>query len=228
MPTLISPSNMTSDTAPSPYVSLCSTEYGGSPGSNNTWDSWTAFDGAPTSQAGWTGTNHGADWLQIFLGAAYVLGSYEINVNVGTRGPTAWTMEGSNDGVTWTVVDTQTGVAAWANNQTNTYTIATPGAAFSYYRLNISAGGDGTYTNVGQLYLYGPAGVPPPTQRGCIAYDQIKSSDRTGDGDQLLTYSTAPATSGATGTAGQIAYDGSYLYLCVAANTWLRAAIATW
>ncbi len=37
-----------------------------------------------------------------------------------------------------------------------------------------------------------------------------------------------PATSGATGTTGQIAWDASYIYVCTATNTWKRAAIATW
>jgi hypothetical protein len=39
---------------------------------------------------------------------------------------------------------------------------------------------------------------------------------------------TAPATTGATGTAGDIRYDADYIYVCTAANTWKRAAIATW
>jgi len=39
---------------------------------------------------------------------------------------------------------------------------------------------------------------------------------------------TAPATSGATGTAGDIRYDADYIYVCTATNTWKRAAIATW
>lgn len=38
----------------------------------------------------------------------------------------------------------------------------------------------------------------------------------------------APATATSTGTAGQIAYDASYFYVCVATNTWKRAALATW
>lgn len=40
--------------------------------------------------------------------------------------------------------------------------------------------------------------------------------------------SSAPATSGATGTAGEYAVDSSYAYFCVAANTWKRVAIASW
>jgi hypothetical protein len=38
----------------------------------------------------------------------------------------------------------------------------------------------------------------------------------------------APASATSTGTAGQIAYDASYFYVCVAANTWKRAALSTW
>lgn len=39
---------------------------------------------------------------------------------------------------------------------------------------------------------------------------------------------TAPASAAATGTAGTWAYDASYIYVCVAANTWKRAALSTW
>lgn len=37
-----------------------------------------------------------------------------------------------------------------------------------------------------------------------------------------------PASAAATGTAGTVAWDADYVYVCTAANTWKRAAIATW
>jgi len=40
--------------------------------------------------------------------------------------------------------------------------------------------------------------------------------------------SDVPATAGANGLAGTIAWDTSYLYVCVATNTWKRVAISTW
>ena len=45
-----------------------------------------------------------------------------------------------------------------------------------------------------------------------------------------ITVSTAqtPASAAATGTAGTICWDTSYIYVCTAANTWKRVAIATW
>ncbi len=44
-----------------------------------------------------------------------------------------------------------------------------------------------------------------------------------------VEYVTAPATPTSTGTQGQFAYSGNYLYVCVAADTWIRtAAESTW
>ena len=37
-----------------------------------------------------------------------------------------------------------------------------------------------------------------------------------------------PASASAPGVAGQMRYASGYLYVCVAANTWQRVAIATW
>lgn len=37
-----------------------------------------------------------------------------------------------------------------------------------------------------------------------------------------------PATSTSTGTAGQMAYDGAFIYICIATNTWLRAPLSDW
>lgn len=38
----------------------------------------------------------------------------------------------------------------------------------------------------------------------------------------------APASAGAAGVAGQIAWDSGFIYVCTATNTWKRVAIATW
>jgi hypothetical protein len=48
-------------------------------------------------------------------------------------------------------------------------------------------------------------------------------------GGSGLSWSSAPASPTASGTAGQISYDSSgHFYVCTAANTWLRAALSTW
>lgn len=44
----------------------------------------------------------------------------------------------------------------------------------------------------------------------------------------IVSTGTAPSTASSAGTKGQIAYDTSYVYVCVATNTWKRAALTTW
>jgi hypothetical protein len=40
-----------------------------------------------------------------------------------------------------------------------------------------------------------------------------------------ITTTTVPVSHSAAGVPGQIAYSSSYLYVCVATNTWVRIAI---
>ena len=79
-----------------------------------------------------------------------------------------------------------------------------------------------------------------PTAYGVVAdigltrsgANTLKVTDgSTGDGTisgQHRLVGTAPATTGATGTAGDIRYDADYIYICTATDTWKRASIATW
>jgi len=51
----------------------------------------------------------------------------------------------------------------------------------------------------------------------------------TANGNQIrIATSQTPASAAATGTAGTICWDANYIYVCTAANTWKRTAIATW
>ena len=49
------------------------------------------------------------------------------------------------------------------------------------------------------------------------------------EGDSICVKETkTPASAAATGTTGQIAWDSDYIYVCVATDTWVRSALATW
>lgn len=41
-----------------------------------------------------------------------------------------------------------------------------------------------------------------------------------------LSFVPVPATSASNGTAGQVAADASFFYLCIATNVWRRVAVA--
>jgi hypothetical protein len=47
-------------------------------------------------------------------------------------------------------------------------------------------------------------------------------------GSVVVKNGAVPGSATATGVAGQVAWDGSFLYICVATNTWRRTAHATW
>lgn len=45
---------------------------------------------------------------------------------------------------------------------------------------------------------------------------------------KIINTESTPASASATGTKGQIVFDGSYVYVCTATNTWRRAEIKVW
>jgi|694.fasta_scaffold15023_7 hypothetical protein len=78
---------------------------------------------------------------------------------------------------------------------------------------------------------FGGATSSFPALKRSSAILQIRLADDTGYTTldaQLRLQGTAPATAGATGTAGDVRYDSDYIYICTATNTWKRVAIATW
>lgn len=80
---------------------------------------------------------------------------------------------------------------------------------------------------VGSLYFNTSGGA------STTAYIKETGSGTTGwaalqSASKLTTATQTPASAAATGTTGTITWDSSYVYVCIAANTWKRAAIATW
>jgi hypothetical protein len=47
-------------------------------------------------------------------------------------------------------------------------------------------------------------------------------------GAKMVVNNYTPSAANSTGRTGQIAWDGSYIYICVATDTWKRVAISTW
>ena len=45
---------------------------------------------------------------------------------------------------------------------------------------------------------------------------------------QVGPWVAAPSSATSTGTSGQVAYDATHLYICVATNTWVRTTLSTW
>jgi hypothetical protein len=105
----------------------------------------------------WTSASNIPQWLCVQLATAAIYTEYCIGSYPDGRSPTGWTFQGSNDGSTWTTLDTQTGISGWATSTFKNFTFSNS-TAYLYYRVNISAGGDGSYVSISRFRL----GDPPP------------------------------------------------------------------
>ncbi len=132
----------------------------------NKWASGAGEDysaGVATTNTQTTGGYNGA-WLQIQVPAAINLFSYSITAspNLGKM-PSKWYILGSNDGSSWTLVDSQQTGVSWSGGEVKTLT-PTPTIAYLYYRMVINQINDstagGNLAEIGEWILYG---APPNT-----------------------------------------------------------------
>jgi hypothetical protein len=56
----------------------------------------------------------------------------------------------------------------------------------------------------------------------------FSNSNVTICGNLIVCNVYVPTANNSVGTTGQISYDSSYVYICIATNTWKRANISTW
>jgi hypothetical protein len=105
-----------------------------------------------------SGSSYAGEWIQIQLPASVTVTSYTIynSASWNSRAPVDFKLAGSNDGSTWTLVDTQTAITSWISSTTNiTFLPSTPGA-YSYYRLCVNktgGGASGQYLSIGEIIL---------------------------------------------------------------------------
>lgn len=99
-------------------------------------------------------TTNGSGWVQFHAGTAAVVKSYTITSanDVPDRDPKNWTLQGSNNGSSWTTLDTRTNQSFATRFLKKTYTI-TNTTSYAYYRLNVSAVQSGTIMQLSEWEL---------------------------------------------------------------------------
>ena len=145
---------MTSNILPSPLIATAANTFNG-------YLPYLAFNQIGPQQVGALSTTPPSyPWnLQLYLGVAKTITAYGVTATATdqagalSRSPKTWTFQGSNNGIAWTTLDTQTNVPYWYADETRMYVIASP-ASFTYYRINITANHSGPYVEVCQLKLY--------------------------------------------------------------------------
>ena len=108
------------------------------------------------------------------------------------------------------------------------------GAVFPYYYNANVAGDKDTLSFAVSASTTSPATVGKVkmviTDSGKVGIGTTSPTallDVNSDVVRLRTAKT-PASAGAAGNAGDICWDASYIYVCVATNTWMRSALVTW
>lgn len=92
-------------------------------------------------------TNTFSGWLQYKYAIGVRMSTYQITSanDAPLRDPEDWTLQGSNDGSSWTTIHTVTGNVWTDRYETQTFTITSPNY-YSYYKLditdNVGGGGD--------------------------------------------------------------------------------------
>ena len=136
----------------------------------------------------------------------YILGT--VPTNIITLQTNAATQSDLIIGINANVITANVGMKGYVDNQT-------------YSNVNVSQYLPTYNGNIGELNLNGDIDIV-----GTLSV--IGAGNLTVTGSTFLANVKVPTLANSSGTAGQITWDSSYVYVCIAANTWRRANLAIW
>jgi hypothetical protein len=174
------------------------------------WNSGTTFQTTISS------TVYNGEWISLQFPVARIVSSYVIQAINYTSGnyylttPYSWVLGGSNDGTTWTLVDSRSSVAYSSYLQQQTFTCSAP-ASYLYYRLVATyiqpAAPDGVI-RIGEWRLFG---LPGPN--GDSNYNNVTlllhAEGTVGTISSVTDNSPSPKTFTILGTASQSQYSST-------------------
>jgi len=168
---------MTSSTAPAGTVTQSL--------QNSGQEGWRVFDGVGTRSGSWIApSTNGAAWVMYDYGSgnSKVVTHYSMRAissnpsanDISNDSPKSWNLEGSNDGVNFTILHTVTGAALWAASEVRQYT-TTNTSAYRYYRINVTASqGGATWLTINEIWLYNTLQTVRPLQLAVGSVRYIK------------------------------------------------------
>ncbi|NHC43791.1 LamG-like jellyroll fold domain-containing protein [Motilibacter aurantiacus] len=110
-------------------------------------------------------------WVQYRLDSAITVVGYALTSGNDSPGrdPRDWALQGSNNGSTWTTLDTRSGQTFASRGLTRQYDIATPGP-YSYYRLTVTANNGQPLTQLAELQLTDDLNGPTPPGTSILSW----------------------------------------------------------
>ena len=136
----------------------------------------------------------------------------------------------SSTGVTVTGALTAGGLTYPTVNGTNGQVLTSDGAGNVAWGVGGGGGASVTISDTPPAASTGDLWWESDSGRLKIYYQDVDSAQWVDVAPPLAPAlsSNAPATASSTGSAGDIRYDSGYVYICVATDTWKRAALTTW
>ncbi|MGG4144848.1 DNRLRE domain-containing protein [Paenibacillus algorifonticola] len=123
------------------------------------YDMYRAFDNVIEGTGLWSTGMSGNGWLAIDIvekavPTTYLLQAPHINVEQMAQ---SWNFEGSNDGVNWVILDSQTDVPSWSSRERRYYNISSEVNMYQWYRLNVTSNFSG-WVSIGEIEIFGLRG----------------------------------------------------------------------
>lgn len=176
---------MTSNTTPAPYV-ISGTNFW-----STGYDGKYAFDGLTggtyTAFTGSTGTliiDFGANNLKKVCKYIYV------PIPSGTtRNAKSWTFEGSNDSVSWTILDTRPSEINWAAGEARGYEFNN-NTGYRYYKLNVTANNGAAETDIDEFLLFELDDIVTVPIIRVLTGGGVSAADTDNEWDKIIVEST--------------------------------------
>ncbi|WP_249930851.1 discoidin domain-containing protein, partial [Paenibacillus polymyxa] len=132
-----------------------------------------------TIASAWTSSTTSA-WLRYDFPKAEVIEQYVIypQTTATDRAPKDWTFEGSNDGVTWNVLDTQSNITGWVDSTPKKFTFSNPNS-YKNYRINITGNNGSQYLALSELEMMSKVSSSTPNPG-------TEDPDQTSNGDHAI------------------------------------------
>jgi hypothetical protein len=165
-----------------------------------------------------SGVVYNGEWLRLQLPMPIVISSYSIQSpgtganTIYVRAPKRWIIAGSNDSITWTLVDTQSNqLTNGLDYQVRSFTCTPPSTGYSYYLilvLGIQSGFANSSCQIAELRYYGA----PAINNNTFIQNTTNSINPTGAiAPLILEYPPPGMTANTTTITGKIYGNGAYI-----------------
>lgn len=192
------------------------------------FEAWKAFDNDTGTSWLANTANLVPQSLTAQKSTAETISAYAVTADTYVGAPKDFKLQGSNNGSSWTDLDTRTGIT-WSGTERKQYAVGSP-AAYTYYRLYITAVQDNAYEPAVirlELLRYGTAYAAPHTFTTGVTMKAVavQTGAITSSIMEEVYTQTQVATPVATPGAGAVAFGSTVALTCATSGATIRYTV---